>query len=56
MFENKELDFYSLNVYIEKEDAKLNNFPIEGYKSPSDKELVFTKDREITSEEDKNEE
>ena len=32
MFENKELSYYSLQVYVKKENASLNNFPIIGYK------------------------
>lgn len=48
MFENDELSFYSLQVYVLKEDESLNNFPIIGYKGTESKTLVFTKDREIT--------
>ncbi len=46
-FKNNELDYYSLNVYVKKLNPELNNFPIEGYKDPESKDLVFTKDREI---------
>lgn len=56
LFENDELSFYSLQVYVIKEDETLNNFPILGYKGTESKELLFTKDREITSEEIKDEE
>ena len=52
LFENDELSFYTLQVYMVKEDESLNNFPILGYKGTKSKELIFTKDREITSEED----
>lgn len=52
LFENDELSFYTLQVYMVKEDKTLNNFPILGYKGVKSKELIFTKDREITSEED----
>lgn len=56
-FENDELSFYALQVYLIKDDKKLNNFPIIGYKGPKSKELLFTKDRDIVvSEENKNEE
>ena len=51
MFENKELDYYSLQVYVKKEDASLNNFPIIGYKGTDSESLSFTKDREIVTEE-----
>ena len=50
MFENDELSFYSLQVYIKKDDASLNNFPIIGYKGTQSNELSWTKDREIVSE------
>ncbi len=52
MFENKELDFYTLQVFVAKEDDALNNFPIIGYKGTGSSELKFTKDREITKEEE----
>ncbi len=56
MFEDKELDFYTLQVFVAKEDETLNNFPIIGYKGTTSSELKFTKDREITKEEDKTDE
>ena len=51
LFENKELDYYSLQVYVNKEDASLNNFPIIGYKGVDSEKLLFTKDRDIVTEE-----
>ena len=48
MFESDELSYYSLQVYVLKEDKTLNNFPIIGYKGKESESLVFTKDREIT--------
>lgn len=47
MFTNDELSFYSLQVFVKKENAELNNFPIIGYKDANG-EMNFTKDREIT--------
>lgn len=47
MFEDT-LEFYSLQVYVLKENEELNNFPIIGYKGIESETLVFTKDREIT--------
>lgn len=52
----EELTYYSLQVYVLKEDSSLNNFPIIGYKGTETEELVFTKDREITVSEENNEE
>lgn len=48
MFTDNELSFYSLQVYVKKNDEKQNNFPIIGYKGTSNTELIFTKDRDIT--------
>lgn len=56
LFSNNELSFYSLQVYILKEDESLNNFPIIGYKGVESKELVFTNDREITVSEENQDE
>lgn len=55
-FENEELTFYSLQVYVLKNDESLNNFPIIGYKDTDSSELVFTKDRKITVSEDESNE
>lgn len=49
------LSFYSVQIYISKEDETLNNFPIMGFKDPLAKSVSWTKDREITKS-DKNEE
>ena len=51
MFQDDELKYYSLQVFLKKDDDKLNNFPIIGYKGPEASELSFTKDRDIVSEE-----
>lgn len=57
MFSDDELSYYSLQVYVIKEDETLNNFPIIGYKGVESNELIFTKEREITvSEESQDEE
>ena len=56
LFENKELSYYSLQVYVIKEDESLNNFPIIGYKGTESEELIFTKDREITVSEESQDE
>jgi len=50
------LAYYSLQVYLVKEDAKLNNFPIIGMKDPQSTSISWTKDREIVTESEKNEE
>jgi len=47
LFTNNELSFYSLQVFVKKNNEALNNFPIIGYKDISTSELIFTKDRDI---------
>lgn len=49
------LGYYSVQIYVMKEDTKLNNFPIIGLKDPLSEKVSWTKDREIT-ESGKNEE
>ena len=51
LFTKDDLSFYSLQVFVKKENEKLNNFPIIGYKDAGSEEMLFTKDREITTEE-----
>lgn len=41
------LGYYTLQIYLIKEDETLNNFPIIGLKDPLSKVVVWTKDREI---------
>ena len=55
-FQNEELSYYSLQVYLLKESEELNNFPIIGYKDTETENLVFTKDRDIIRNEETNEE
>ena len=43
-------EYYSIQVYLIKEDEKLNNFPIIGMKHPEAKTISWTKDREIVTE------
>ncbi len=52
MFSDDDLKFYTLQVYVKKDNEELNNFPIIGYKGTATKELVFTKDRDIVKEEE----
>ncbi len=56
-FDDELLGYYSVQIYLLKEDKSLNNFPIIGMKDPLSKSISWTKDREITvSESEKNEE
>ncbi len=55
-FDEDTLSYYSLQIYLIKEDEKLNNFPIMGMKHPDAKAISWTKDREIVVESEKDEE
>ena len=46
-FSEDTLGYYSIQIYLLKEDEKLNNFPIIGMKNPEAKTVSWTKDREI---------
>ena len=56
MFEQDELKYYALQVYLKKENQSLNNFPIVGYKGVDTENLIYSKDREITQIEEKTDE
>lgn len=55
-FDEDTLDYYSIQFYLVKEDKALNNFPIIGMKHPESKKISWTKDREIVTESEKDEE
>ncbi len=55
-FDEDTLSYYSIQVSILKEKEELNNFPIMGMKHPESKVLSWTKDREIITESDEDEE
>lgn len=45
------LGYYTVQIYLIKEDEALNNFPIIGLKDPLSKGISWTKDREIVVDE-----
>ncbi len=45
---DKQIDYYSIQIFIKKNSEKENNFPIIGYKQRGTKDLVWTKDRKVT--------
>lgn len=51
LFDEKTLTYYSLQVWMLKDNKELNNFPIVGMKNPASSKIVWTLDREITVEE-----
>jgi hypothetical protein len=55
-FDDDALGYYSIQISVLKEDEDLNNFPIMGMKHPNSKEISWTKDREIVTESEKDEE
>lgn len=55
-FEEDTLGYYSIQIFLLKDDEKQNNFPIIGMKNPESKVVSWTKDREIIVESEKNEE
>ena len=55
-FDEDQLGYYSIQIYLIKEDKALNNFPIIGMKHPDSKVVSWTKDREIVTESEQNEE
>ena len=50
-FSSEDLSYYSININFVKEDKSLDNFPISGYKHYSNKDISWTKDREVTGNE-----
>ena len=55
-FDEETLSYYSVQFYLIKEDKTLNNFPIIGMKHPESKKISWTKDREIVTESENDEE
>ena len=55
-FDGDTLSYYSLQFFLVKEDETKNNFPIIGMKHPDSKKISWTKDREIVTESEEDEE
>lgn len=55
-FGEDDIEYYTFQIYMKKNDASLNNFPIIGAKNPLTDSIIWTNDREISKEDDKNEE
>ncbi len=51
-FDEKTLSYYSIQIWMLKDNKELNNFPIVGMKHPLSDKIVWTQDREITKEEE----
>ena len=50
---DKQKEYYSVQVFVKKLDKDKNNFPIIGYKQKGTKNLVWTKDRKVTTTDEK---
>ena len=48
LFDEKTVSYYSIQIWMLKDNKELNNFPIVGMKNPSSSKVVWTLDREIT--------
>ena len=55
-FDEDTLGYYSIQFYLIKDNKELNNFPIIGMKHPESKKISWTKDREIVTESENDEE
>lgn len=49
-FDENITGYYSIQVYLVKKDEKQNDFPIIGMKDPLSESIIWTKDRDIVSE------
>lgn len=45
---DKQIEYYSVQVFVKKNSKEKNDFPIIGYKQKGTKNLVWTKDRKVT--------
>jgi len=53
VLDEEQLNFYDIQIFIKKDNAELNDFPIIGYKQNGKKGLTWTKDRQVTKDETK---
>ncbi len=52
-FDADQLKFYDIQIFVKKDNEALNDFPIIGYKQNGRDGLTWTKDRQVTENEDK---
>ena len=50
-FDEDQLKFYDIQIFVKKDNAELNDFPIIGYKQNGKDGLTWSKDRQVTSNE-----
>ncbi len=52
-FDKDQLAFYDIQVFVKKDNEELNDFPIIGYKQNGKNNFSWTKDRQVTKDEEK---
>lgn len=50
-FDEEQLKFYDIQIFVKKDNKDLNDFPIIGYKQNGKDGLTWSKDRQVTSNE-----
>lgn len=53
VFKKEQLEFYDIQIFVKKDNAELNDFPIIGYKQNGKDGLTWSKDRQVTTNEEK---
>ena len=52
MFDEEQLEFYDVQIFVKKDNEELNDFPIIGYKQNGKDKLIWSKDRQVTTNEE----
>lgn len=50
-FDEEQLKFYDIQIFVKKDNEELNDFPIIGYKQNGKEGLSWSKDRQVTQNE-----
>ena len=50
-FDEEQLNFYDIQIFVKKDNEALNDFPIIGYKQNGKEGLTWSKDRQVTENE-----
>ena len=53
VFDSEQLAFYDIQIFVKKDNEELNDFPIIGYKQNGKDGLTWSKDRQVTTNEEK---
>ncbi len=52
VFDSEQLAFYDIQIFVKKDNKELNDFPIIGYKQNGKDGLTWSKDRQVTTNEE----